>query len=71
MTCKARIHGMPYVTQLAGNSWHIVIPISGRLAPIILRCIEFDSQIAAEEWLQGDAGRELVKHVQVKRALPG
>jgi hypothetical protein len=70
MAGKVRIHGLPYAAQFVGNSWHIVVPISGRLAPMVLRSKAFQSQNEAGEWLKSEAGRELVARVQVNRSLP-
>jgi hypothetical protein len=65
---KPREHGAAYAAHLGGSGWQIVIPISGRLSPLVLRS-NFPSKTAALEWLTSDAGGAFVSQAQRRRSL--
>jgi hypothetical protein len=67
---KPRIHGPPYVASLVGNTWQIVIPISGKLSPLVMSKQRFASKREAEEWLSSAAGQTVVSFAHEHRALP-
>lgn len=70
MTAKVRNHRPPYAAQIAASSWQIVIPISGKLAPLVVKAHCFRSKNEAEQWLFGAAGQALVAYSQEHRTLP-
>ena len=67
---KPRQHNPAYATQVLAKGWQIVIPISGKLAPIVWQ-EGFPSKQAADQWLSSKFGREFVAKVQSERRLSG
>lgn len=67
---KLRQHNPAYAMQVLAKGWQIVIPISGRLAPIVWQG-GFSSKQAANQWLSSVVGRAFVAKVQSERRLPG
>jgi O-methyltransferase involved in polyketide biosynthesis/acyl-coenzyme A thioesterase PaaI-like protein len=69
LTLTSAPHNPPYAARLSDENWQIVIPICGRLAPLVWNA-NFVSRQVAEEWLGSEAGRRYVESVQERRRLP-
>lgn len=65
-----RSHGPPYAASLVGDTWQIVIPVSGKLSPLVMSRQRFGSRREAEEWLANSAGRAVVLFAHEHQALP-
>jgi hypothetical protein len=66
---KVRTHRPAYTADLNGRSWEIVIPVSGRLAPLVYFA-NFPSRELANQWLNSGAGQQFVCAAQEARRLP-
>ena len=58
-------HSPAYVAHIR-QSWRVVVPIRGRLAPKIC-APEFGTQIGAIAWLQSEAGQQEIARARVTR----
>ena len=64
-----RVHRPAYPADLNGRSWEIVIPVSGKLAPLVYFA-NFPSRESADRWLNSYPGRQFIIAAQNMRRLP-
>ncbi len=51
--------GVPYVIQAMSNKWRVVVPIRGKLSPLVCREV-FHSRTDAEEFMNSADGQEAI-----------
>jgi hypothetical protein len=66
---KPTFHRPAYACDLRETAWQVVVPIAGRLAPLVWPA-RFPNRSAAETWLQSEPGRSVVARIQADRRLP-
>jgi hypothetical protein len=66
---RYRHHNPAYAARLRARSWQVVIPILGKLSPLVWYS-DFRTKEAADEWLVSEAGRLFVASAQAERRLP-
>jgi len=52
-----------YVLDIDDDDWRVVIPIYGKLNPVLHR-VSFETRAEAEEWLSGTDGQMMVAQLQ-------
>ena len=62
-------HRPAYPAELAEPFWQIVIPISGKLSPLVWKA-NFPTQELASVWLASEFGRRFVAATQTAGRLP-
>ncbi len=65
----AQYQSKPYAANLRATLWQIVIPIGGRLSPLVWNS-NFATKKDAELWLDSDVGRDFVTETRSNRRLP-
>jgi len=65
---KAQYYPAAYPLRGRAGDWIVVIPVSGRLSPILWPT-RFRTRPEAEKWLACESGRQCIGDVQTRRAL--
>jgi hypothetical protein len=73
---KERHHSPAYVGEV-GTAWRVIVPIRGRLSPMVL-ADRFQSKCAALDWLYSEEGeatvsseRTRIRQITVNNGHPG
>lgn len=59
-----------YVVDIDDDDWRVVIPIYGKLSPVLHK-VSFETRVEAEAWLSGTDGQSMVAHFQARSPSTG
>jgi len=54
-----------YVVDIDDDDWRVVIPIYGKLSPVLHK-ESFETRVEAEQWLTGADGQSMVAQIQAR-----
>jgi hypothetical protein len=66
---KSQYQAKPYAANLRDSFWQIVIPVSGKLSPLVWNA-DFKTKLHAESWIDSEDGQAFVAETRASRRLP-